>query len=107
MCNQTYRLEAPDVPQALAGPPDTADDVDNSCECVLVKGLDSCDEAGVCPVVDDGEGWGDGSPDAEGCVHGEGEEEPGICQRTVIPGRIVDALVPAELSKDWFGCLDL
>lgn len=96
MCNQTHRLEAPDVPQALARPPDTPNNVDDSSERVLVEGLYSCDEAGVCPVVDDGERRGDGSPDTKGCMNGEGKKEPGVCQRPVIPGRIVDALVPAE-----------
>ncbi len=81
---KAYRFEAPEIPQALDRPPDTADDVDDSSEGVLVKCFDGGDEACVSPVIDNRQGGRDGGPDAEGRVDCEGEEEPGVRQRPVI-----------------------
>ena len=58
--------------------------------------LDAADEAGVGPVVGEGQRRGDGGPDAEDDVNAEEHEEYGVRERAVLDRRVVHAHVPGR-----------
>ncbi len=91
-----YHFEAPDGPEGLEGPQGCADDIDDAGECVAAKGLDAADEAGVAPVVGEGQRRGHGGPDAEDDVHAEEHEEYRVRDRAVLDRRIIHPHVPAQ-----------
>lgn len=99
-CGQrAHHLEAPDGPEGLEGPEGGADDVDDAGEGVAAKGLDAADEAGVAPVVGEGQRRRDGRPDTEDDVHAEKQEEDCVRERAVLDRRIVHAHVPARVCN--------
>lgn len=91
-----HHFEAPDGPESLKGPKGSADNVDDAGECVAAKGLDAADEAGVTPVVGEGQRRRDGRPDTKDDVHAEKDKEDGVCERAVLDCRIVHTHVPAQ-----------
>ena len=56
----------------------------------------------MAPVVGEGQRRGDGGPDAEGHVDGEGQEEDRVHQRALLDRQVVDPNVPGgQLLMHW------
>ncbi len=91
-----HHFETPDGPEGLKGPKGSANNIDYASEGVAAKGLDAADEAGVAPIVGEGQRRGDGGPDTEDDVHAEKDKEDGVCECAVLDCRIVHTHVPAH-----------
>lgn len=91
-----HHFEAPDGPEGLKGPKGSADNVDDAGEGVAAEGLDAADEAGMAPIVGEGQRRRDGGPDTEDDVHAEKDKEDGVCERAVLDCRMVHTHVPAQ-----------